>query len=160
MSRQSAHKCGKVVSPTHRPLLPPGNIPGTHFCQRLSQPQGHSAAGRILSMTNSNDTIGNRTRDIPAFSAVPQPTSLPAACPLTFIYVFRKERRHCKPSYHSSFEHEPRVVKTLVSSVSLFVSYQPFRQRTCKRKWPNRVLSVGNAPPPAQAWTWKSDLVP
>jgi hypothetical protein len=22
-------------------------IPGTHFCQRLSQPQGHSAAGRI-----------------------------------------------------------------------------------------------------------------
>ena len=25
-------KGGKVVSPTHRPLLPPGNIPGTHFC--------------------------------------------------------------------------------------------------------------------------------
>ena len=23
---------GKVVSPTHRPPLPPGNIPGTHFC--------------------------------------------------------------------------------------------------------------------------------
>ena len=23
---------GKVVSPTHRPFLPPGNIPGTHFC--------------------------------------------------------------------------------------------------------------------------------
>jgi hypothetical protein len=32
ISRQSAHKCGKVVSPTHRPPLPPGNIPGTHFC--------------------------------------------------------------------------------------------------------------------------------
>jgi hypothetical protein len=26
-----AHKGGKVVSPTHRPPLPPG-IPGTHFC--------------------------------------------------------------------------------------------------------------------------------
>jgi len=25
-------KCGKVVSPTDRPPLPPGNIPGTHFC--------------------------------------------------------------------------------------------------------------------------------
>jgi hypothetical protein len=36
--RQSAHEGGKVVSPTHRPPLPPGNIPGTHFCQRLSQP--------------------------------------------------------------------------------------------------------------------------
>jgi len=24
--------CGKVVSLTHRPLLPPGNAPGTHSC--------------------------------------------------------------------------------------------------------------------------------
>jgi len=31
ISRHSAHKGGKVVSPTHRPPLPPGNIPGTHF---------------------------------------------------------------------------------------------------------------------------------
>jgi len=23
---------GKVVSPMHRPSLPPGNTPGTHFC--------------------------------------------------------------------------------------------------------------------------------
>ena len=30
--RQSAHEDSKVVSPTHRPPLPPGNIPGTHFC--------------------------------------------------------------------------------------------------------------------------------
>ena len=40
--------CGKVVSLTHRPPLPPGNTPGTHFCKRLSRPQGHSAIGRIL----------------------------------------------------------------------------------------------------------------
>jgi len=60
-------------------LYPPGNIPGTHFCYRLSQPQGHSAAGRIMSMKNSNNNIGNRTHDIPAFSAVPQPTALPSA---------------------------------------------------------------------------------
>jgi len=32
ISRQSAHVGGKVVSPTHRPPLPPGNILGTHFC--------------------------------------------------------------------------------------------------------------------------------
>jgi hypothetical protein len=31
-SRQSAHEGGKVVSPTHRPPLPPGNIFGTYFC--------------------------------------------------------------------------------------------------------------------------------
>jgi len=76
ISRQSAHEGGKVVSPTHRPPLPPGNIPGTHFCYTLSQPQGHSAAGRIMSMKKSSDTIGNQTRNLPTCSAVPQPTVL------------------------------------------------------------------------------------
>jgi len=32
ISRQSAHEGGNVVSSTHRPMLPPGNTPGTHFC--------------------------------------------------------------------------------------------------------------------------------
>jgi hypothetical protein len=32
-----------------------------------------------MSMKNSNDTIGNRTRDLPACSAVPQPTATPRA---------------------------------------------------------------------------------
>jgi hypothetical protein len=49
-----AHEGSKVVSPTHWPPLPPRNIPGTHFCYRLSRLQGHSAAGRIMSMKNSN----------------------------------------------------------------------------------------------------------
>jgi len=31
-SKTTAHEGGKVVSPTHRPPLPPTNIPGTHFC--------------------------------------------------------------------------------------------------------------------------------
>ena len=61
---------GKVVSLTHRPHLPTGNTPGTHFCQRLSQLQGHSATGRIMSLKNSNDTIGNRTRDLPVCSVM------------------------------------------------------------------------------------------
>ena len=53
----TAQDGGKVVSPTQRPPLPSGNAPGTHFCYRLSQPQGNSAIGRIMSMKNSNDTI-------------------------------------------------------------------------------------------------------
>jgi hypothetical protein len=60
-------------------LYPPGNIPGTHFCLRLSRPQRHIAARKIMWMKNSNNTIGNRTRDIPACSAVPRPTSPPLA---------------------------------------------------------------------------------
>jgi len=71
-SWQSAHEGGKFVSPIHwPPLRPPVNIPGTHFCQRLSQPQGHSATRRIMSMKNSNDTTRNRTCDLPACIAVP-----------------------------------------------------------------------------------------
>jgi hypothetical protein len=30
--KQSAHEDGKFVSPTHRPPLPPENIPDSHFC--------------------------------------------------------------------------------------------------------------------------------
>ena len=36
-------------------------------------------------MKNSNNTIGYRTRDLPACSAVPQPTAPPRA-PITTIY--------------------------------------------------------------------------
>jgi len=36
-----------VVSATHLTSLPLGNIPSTHFCQRLRKLQSHSAAGRI-----------------------------------------------------------------------------------------------------------------
>jgi hypothetical protein len=55
ISRQSAHVGGKFV------------------------PQDQSAAERIMLMKISIDTIGNRTRELPAFSAVPQPTVPPRA---------------------------------------------------------------------------------
>jgi hypothetical protein len=35
------------VGLTRRPPFTPRKIPDTHFCQMLSRPQGHSAAGRI-----------------------------------------------------------------------------------------------------------------
>jgi len=76
-SRQSALEGGKIVGPMHRPPLPPGNIPGTHFRRMLSRPRGHSAVGKITSMKYSNNTIGNRDRDFLARSTVPQPVAPP-----------------------------------------------------------------------------------
>ena len=73
--RQSADERGKVSSPTHRPPLTPGKVPGTHFCQRLCHPQGQSAAGRVKSMKNLKDPFGNRNCDRLACSAIPQPTA-------------------------------------------------------------------------------------
>jgi hypothetical protein len=77
----------KVVRLSALPL-PPGNIPGTHFCQRLSQPQGHSVARRIMLIKNSNDTIGNQTR---ACSAVPQLTAPPRAPSVHGILTIKKK---------------------------------------------------------------------
>jgi hypothetical protein len=45
-----------------RACRPPEKISGTRFCYRLSRPQGHSAAGWIKSIANSNDLLVNRTR--------------------------------------------------------------------------------------------------
>jgi hypothetical protein len=70
---QSAHEVGKGVSPTPRPPFPPGIISDTYVGSRLRQPQGFSAAGRIMSMKNSSDTIGNWSRNLPVCSAVSQP---------------------------------------------------------------------------------------
>jgi hypothetical protein len=44
-----------------------------------------------MPMKNSNDTIGNRTRDLPACSAVPQPTA-----PLRAPYVYVKKQILCE----------------------------------------------------------------
>ena len=55
----------------------PRDIPGILFYQRLSRLPGQSAAGKIKSMIKSNDLIGNRNSNFPAFSAVPQPTAPP-----------------------------------------------------------------------------------
>ena len=65
ISRQSSHEGSKLSALRTGGLYSSGNIPGTHFCQRMSRPQNHMVAGRIMSMENS---IGNRICDLPAFS--------------------------------------------------------------------------------------------
>ena len=77
ISRHSAHEGGNVIA-THRPPLPPGNIPDTHFCYMRSRPQVHSAAGMIMSVKKSEYASRNRTRDLLICSAVPEPTECPS----------------------------------------------------------------------------------
>jgi hypothetical protein len=57
ISLQSAYEGGQGKSA--------GRIAGTNFCWRLSELQGHSAAGRIMAITGLNHNIGNpiRTKD-------------------------------------------------------------------------------------------------
>jgi hypothetical protein len=43
---------GEVVKLTRQPPFTTRKFPGTHFCYRLSRPQGHSAAVRIRQIEN------------------------------------------------------------------------------------------------------------
>ena len=46
-----------------------------------------------MSVKNSSDTIGNRTCDIPACSAVPQPTAPPRAAGHTWMLTLKLHER-------------------------------------------------------------------
>ena len=74
VSRQSAHEGGKVISPSHRPPLPPspGRYPWYFY---------------LLEFESTPDT-----RDLPACSAVPQPAAPPRALVLVWILNEREIR--------------------------------------------------------------------
>jgi hypothetical protein len=56
--------------------LPPGRLLVLISVKRLSRPLGHNAAGRIRSIEKIY-LEKKRTRDLPAYSIMPQPTTLP-----------------------------------------------------------------------------------
>jgi hypothetical protein len=70
---------GEVVGLTHRPPFTLQEDFWYSFLLEAESTQGHRAAGRIRSIEKFNDLIGSRTRDLPACSIVPQPTTLPRA---------------------------------------------------------------------------------
>jgi hypothetical protein len=57
---------GEFVSLKLRPPFTPRKIPGTDFCQRLSRPQGHFAAGRITLIE----------KNPPYWDSIPPPSDL------------------------------------------------------------------------------------
>jgi hypothetical protein len=70
---------GEVISLTRLRPFTSRKISGTHMCWRLSQPQAHNTAGSVRSIEKSSHFIGNRTRDLPASSIMPQATMIPRA---------------------------------------------------------------------------------
>ena len=86
ISRQSAYEGDKVVNPTHRPPLPQ-----EIFLVLISVRGWVDPRATVRPMKNSNDTIGNRTRDLPTCSAVPQPTALRRAPKQNRTNYFKKK---------------------------------------------------------------------
>jgi hypothetical protein len=73
---------GCEVSPMHRPPLPTGNVPGTHFHLGRKRLQGRGTVGRKYVTEKSSDTTGNGSRDCPTIAqrlnhyATPDPRDL------------------------------------------------------------------------------------
>ena len=80
ISGQSAHESRKVVSRRHRPPLPHRKYVWYSFLlEAESNPRAIVRPEGLCQWKNSSDTIGKRTRELPACSAVPQPTAPPRA---------------------------------------------------------------------------------
>jgi hypothetical protein len=79
ISRKLAPKYFKLVSPLHRPPLHPRKYSFLILfsVRRWVVPQGQSGAESIMSMNTSSDTTGNRNRDFPTCSGIPQQTAPP-----------------------------------------------------------------------------------
>ena len=66
------------------------------FLLEAERCQSHSAVGRTMSMKSSNDTIGNRTQDLPACDSATLPTATPRAtdCYLSFTFLTILHKHH------------------------------------------------------------------
>ena len=81
----------------------------------MSRPQGHSVIGRIMSVKNSNDTIWNRTRDLPICSAAPTYKHKLCVCVYIYIYIYIYKHNGKSHSFIRSF-----VYSFIYSSIRVF----------------------------------------
>ena len=125
----------------HRPSLPPGDIPGAHLYFRLSRPQNYIATGSIKSMKNSNDPIGNRTRDLSACNAVSQPTAYRHlhVCNVTFSFALCFNGTSSLPRVHRNLERR-RSRKFSAWSPLLRADGQPWRRVADSAAYPTEAV--------------------
>ena len=109
ISKQSVHEDGKVVIPMHRPPLPPRKYSWYSFPLEAGHPRAIVRSEGLLSIKNSNDTIGNRTWDLPACSAVSQPTVQPRDPMNVRNLLLRKCATQVKHSQRSQYSYSLRA---------------------------------------------------
>ena len=89
-----------------RPPLPPNKYSWHSF---LLWSESRQYCWRNMSIKNSNDTIGNRTRNLPVCSAVPQPTEPPRCCSVRICNTVCVHCMGCHVLPINSGEHDMRV---------------------------------------------------
>ena len=90
--RDNGTRWWQVVSLTHQPPLPPGNTPGTHFCQRLGRPPGPQC-------------------DRKDFMSMKNPLTPAGIDPATFRYV-AQHLNHCATAVPSSWRDLVQITPT------------------------------------------------
>ena len=140
MSRHSAHKGGKVVSSTHLRTLLLGNIPGTHFRQRLTQPQGHSAAGRIYvngKFQSHHRELNPRPSGLQRCSSANCATAWPPKSIKPFFkkHVEVNRQINCKQIVHLVCSYYTNNSKSTVNkrtkSPSIYKHFSNYKKATC-----------------------------
>jgi hypothetical protein len=124
----------------------------------MSQSHGHSAAGRIISMKNSSDTIGNQTRDLPTCSAVPQPNALPRA-PNMYVYFFVFTNKWTLHSFIRIYYCNKSLILNINSCNYLFLTSLPQSSSEMAHE-SGKVVSPTHRPPlPPRKYSWYSYLL-
>jgi hypothetical protein len=89
ISKQPAHEGGKVVSPTHRPPLPPRKYSWYSFLLEAESTPGPFCGRKDYVNEKFQRHNRNRTRDLPACSAVPHPTAPPRAVSMSCVFTYK-----------------------------------------------------------------------
>jgi hypothetical protein len=118
ISRQSAYEGGKVVSPTHWPRLAPRKYSWYSFLLEAES----TARPQCQRKDYVNDTIRNRTRELPVFITVPQPTALPRAS------------RNTESQYESSLQRKPEMI------LNYCFSFNRLRKSESRINFPERTF--------------------
>jgi hypothetical protein len=96
------------------PPPPPRYTPGTHFCLRLSWHQGHTAAGRIMSMKSSNDP-NRKSNPRPCRLYSSASTNCVSAYLHNFVCIIIKNWALCLPDmywYQRNWMHRNELITT------------------------------------------------
>jgi len=119
-----------MVIPTHKPPLPSRKYSWYSFLLEAESTPGPQCGRKIMSTKNSEDTIENRTHDLPACSAVPQSTAPPAI--LTFFsktkksYILRQSptQKNVKTeNFQTTFLHFNSLLLKLIIRYSSLVKF-------------------------------------
>jgi hypothetical protein len=89
----------------------PRNIPGTFFVRGCVDSRATVRLEKLGKIKKSSDLKGNRTRDLPVYSIVPQQTTLPRSPDLTMLSLSGEDLCSERMNHHRVNQKEVLLVR-------------------------------------------------